>query len=187
MFPVPRRGTGSKSRQTYGRQRSFLDQEEGISSHEGGLVSEEELQDSPPQLKRGNSDLSNQPPMKRSSSGNSSGSLLPLLVRSNPQLELKDSSESKEQKAALKASHELWEVGQNHKFKDEIEYILDGIRSAKRLKIRRTSCIELGRSMLKHEFTTQVKAHQYMPVIFEIICNDRDPSAADHSITILKI
>jgi hypothetical protein len=42
-----------------------------------------------------------------------------------------------EQGAILKASHELREAGQNHRFKDEIEYILEGVRSRDRLSVRR--------------------------------------------------
>ncbi|KAF9357055.1 hypothetical protein BGX26_004305 [Mortierella sp. AD094] len=179
MPPVSRRGIGFKPRQTYGRQRSFLDQDEDISPHEDGALSEEELQHSHSQLKRGNSDLSTQPPMKRTSSKGGPGTPRPQFPRENSQQGLKGNEEGNEQKTALKASHELREAGQNHRFKDEIEYILDGIRATDRLKIRRTSCIELTRSMLRREFATQVRAHQYMPIIFEIISNDQDPACRD--------
>ncbi|KAF8931932.1 hypothetical protein BGZ58_007322, partial [Dissophora ornata] len=84
-----------------------------------------------------------------------------------------------DQKTALRASHELREAGQSHRFKDEIEYILDGIRSKDRLKIRRTSCLDLTRSMLKEKFVVQVRTHHYMPTIFEAIKYDQDPSCRD--------
>ncbi|KAF9906793.1 hypothetical protein EC991_000306 [Linnemannia zychae] len=77
--------------------------------------------------------------------------------------------------ATLKASHELREAGQNHKFRDEIEYILDGIRTKDRPKIRRTSCLDLVRSMLKHEFASLFRSFNYMPAIFETIRTDQDP------------
>ncbi|KAG0002455.1 hypothetical protein BGZ80_005717 [Entomortierella chlamydospora] len=175
MPPVSRRGTGFKPRQTYGQQRSFLDQDEDISSMEDEALSDEELQQSHSQLKRGNSDLSTQPPMKRTSSRGGPGTPGSQLSNENSQQSLRDIEEGNEQKTALKASHELREAGQNHRFKDEIEYILDGIRATDRLKIRRTSCIELTRSMLRREFAAQVRAHQYMPIIFEITSNDQDP------------
>ncbi|KAF9102560.1 hypothetical protein BGX29_004437 [Mortierella sp. GBA35] len=77
--------------------------------------------------------------------------------------------------AALKASHELREAGQNHQLRDEIEYILDGIRSKDRLKIRRSSCLDLARSMLKLEFAALIRTLDYMSIIFETIHTDRDP------------
>ncbi|KAF9153063.1 hypothetical protein BGX20_005003 [Mortierella sp. AD010] len=150
MPPVSRRGTGFKPRQTYGRQRSFLDQDEDISSNEDGALSDEELQQSHSQLKRGNSDLSTQPPMKRTSSRGGPGTSGSQLSDENSQQSLRDIEEGNEQKTALKASHELREAGQNH------------------------SCIELTRSMLRREFAAQVRAHQYMPIIFEITSNDQD-------------
>lgn len=41
-----------------------------------------------------------------------------------------------DQKIAL-TSHELRESGQSHRFRDEIEYVLDGIRNKDKLKVRR--------------------------------------------------
>ncbi|KAG0211504.1 hypothetical protein BGX33_004283 [Mortierella sp. NVP41] len=76
---------------------------------------------------------------------------------------------------SLKASHELREAGQNHQLRDEIEYILDGIRSKDRLKIRRSSCLDLARSMLKLEFAALIRTLDYMSIIFETIHTDRDP------------
>ncbi|KAF9433262.1 hypothetical protein BGZ76_009681 [Entomortierella beljakovae] len=171
MPPPPRRGNGSKLRQTYGRQRSFLDQE-------GEEEEEEEPKgpQSPPLLlKRGSSDMNIQPPLKRSSSGIRPDTTAPSISRTTSHQSMESIDENKEKETALKASHELREAGQNHKFKDEIEYIIDGIRTKDRRSIHRTSCIELTRSMLESEFMTQVKAHHYFPTVFEIIYNDEDP------------
>ncbi|KAF9141520.1 hypothetical protein BG015_001264 [Linnemannia schmuckeri] len=76
---------------------------------------------------------------------------------------------------ALRASHELREAGQSHQFRDEIEYILDGIRAKDRPKIRRTSCLDLLRSMLKLEFADLFRSNNYMSIVFETIRTDRDP------------
>ncbi|KAF9581059.1 hypothetical protein BGW38_002060 [Lunasporangiospora selenospora] len=78
-------------------------------------------------------------------------------------------------KTVLKASHELQEAGQSHRFKDEMEYVLSGIRDKDRPRIRRSSCLELTRSMLRKEFTSQLCAHDYMSVIFETTHKDEDP------------
>ncbi|KAF9133697.1 hypothetical protein BGW39_009177 [Mortierella sp. 14UC] len=159
MPPSPRKGTVLKSRQTYGRQRNFAGQQRDTSpSSEEPSLPRGSPSVSSPGLKRGGSDLDAPPALKRA--GSTIGSRASLILQDQ---------------AALKASHELREAGQNHQFKDEIEYILDGIRTKDRPKIRRTSCLDLVRSMLKQEFTRLFRSYNYMPVIFETIQTDRDP------------
>ncbi|KAG0269788.1 hypothetical protein BGZ95_001916 [Linnemannia exigua] len=157
MPPSPRKGTVLKSRQTYGRQRSFVDHDRDTSpSREANpSPSRDPSSVSSPGLKRGGSDLDAPPALKRA--GSTIGSRASL------------------DQAALKASHELREAGQNHQFRDEIEYILDGIRTKDRPKVRRTSCLDLVRSMLKQEFASLFRSYKYMPVIFETIRTDQDP------------
>ncbi|KAK3846175.1 MAG: wings apart-like protein regulation of heterochromatin-domain-containing protein [Linnemannia gamsii] len=160
MPPSPRKGTVLKSRQTYGRQRSFVGQDRDTSpSREASpSPSRNPSSVSSPGLKRGGSDLDAPPALKRA--GSTIGSRASLIIQDQ---------------AALKASHELREAGQNHQFRDEIEYILDGIRTKDKPKIRRTSCLDLVRSMLKQEFASLFRSCNYMPVIFETIRTDRDP------------
>ncbi|KAG0205589.1 hypothetical protein BGX28_002794 [Mortierella sp. GBA30] len=124
-------------------------------------------------LKRGSSDTLHSPAVKRGSSCFTQGSAKSSFSRSLPR--------KNGQGFSLKASHELREAGQSHKFKDEIEYIMDGLRTKDSLRIRRTRsvilafCLELTRSMLKDDFTDQVRAHQYMPAIVEATHTDHDP------------
>ncbi|KAI8596987.1 wings apart-like protein regulation of heterochromatin-domain-containing protein [Dissophora ornata] len=176
MLPVPRKGTGSRPRQTYGRQRSVLGQDNVASQSMNQQVSEDQPHPhSLSPLKRANPDVSALPAMKRSASRSGSPSLRISLSGASYQQGSNDGGEISDQKTALRASHELREAGQSHRFKDEIEYILDGIRSKDRLKIRRTSCLDLTRSMLKEKFVVQVRTHHYMPTIFEAIKYDQDP------------
>ncbi|KAF9540258.1 hypothetical protein EC957_004460 [Mortierella hygrophila] len=164
MPPSPRKGTVPKSRQTYGRQRSIVGQRDWDTSPPSPLEVNTTAASLPrgsssissPILKRGGSDLDSPPVLKRAGS---------TIVPRAP-LDLQ---------AALRASHELRETGQNHQFRDEIEYILDGIRTKDRPKIRRTSCLDLARSMLKLEFADLFRFHNYMSVVFETIRTDRDP------------
>ncbi|KAF9936542.1 hypothetical protein BGZ65_002300 [Modicella reniformis] len=161
---APRRNAASKPRHTYGRQRNFLDQDEGT-------VDTGDFNDQPPRpntlspLKRMNTDLGSPVAFKRISSRSS---YWPMLSGTNL---LQGSNDY----GASTASHELRETGQSHRFKDEIEDVLDGIRSKDKSRVRRISCLDLVRSMLEPEFAAQVRSHQYMPAIFETIHDDRDP------------
>ncbi|KAF9910676.1 hypothetical protein BX616_010805 [Lobosporangium transversale] len=189
MPPRPRKTLGFMPRQTYGRQRSFLDQQEPIDNQLGDeeLCKNSDIQQSSLSsltlpLKRINSDISILPAIKRGGIQSN---------RFNPHAYSTVSNTccqgSKEQSATLKASHELREVGQGHRFKDEIEYVMEGVRSKDKLKIRQSSCLELARLMLKKEFVEQVRTHQYMPIIFEAIHHDQDPFVFSCSILMLGI
>ncbi|KAF8938513.1 hypothetical protein BGZ47_008544 [Haplosporangium gracile] len=165
MPPSPRKGTVLKPRQTYGRQRSIVGQRDRDANPPSPrevdtsitLLSGNSSSISPSVLKRGGSDLDLPPALKRA--GSTIGPRAPVDLQ-----------------AALRASHELREAGQSHQFRDEIEYILDGIRTKDRPKIRRTSCLDLLRSMLKLEFADLFRSYNYMPIVFETIRTDRDPS-----------
>ncbi|KAF9133950.1 hypothetical protein BGX30_012102 [Mortierella sp. GBA39] len=164
MPPSPRKGTVPKPRQTYGRQRSIVGQRDRDTSPPSPSEVDTTTASLPrvsssvssPILKRGGSDLDSPPILKRAGS----------TITPRAPLDLQ---------AALRASHELREAGQNHQFIDEIEYILDGIRTKDRPKIRRTSCLDLVRSMLKLEFADLFRFHNYMSTVFETIRTDRDP------------
>ncbi|KAG9071047.1 hypothetical protein KI688_008590 [Linnemannia hyalina] len=164
MPPSPRKGTVPKPRQTYGRQRSIVGQRDRDTSPPSPSEANTTAASLPrgsssvssPILKRGGSDLDSPPVLKRAGS----------TIAPRAPLDLQ---------AALRASHELREAGQNHQFRDEIEYILDGIRTKDRPKIRRTSCLDLVRSMLKLEFADLFRFHNYMSTVFETIRTDRDP------------
>ncbi|KAG0063645.1 hypothetical protein BGZ89_009739 [Linnemannia elongata] len=164
MPPSPRKGTVLKPRQTYGRQRSIVGQRESDTNPPSptevnaaaASLSRGSSSVTSPVLKRGGSDLDSPPALKRAGS----------TIAPRTPLDLQ---------AALRASHELREAGQNHQFRDEIEYILDGIRTKDRPKVRRTSCLDLVRSMLRLEFADLFRLHNYMSIVFETIRTDRDP------------
>ncbi|KAG0257407.1 hypothetical protein BG011_003966 [Mortierella polycephala] len=181
MPPALRKGISSKSRQTYGRQRSFLEQDETVALVEDNLRDPQEDRlaiYSHPGLaqKRRGENLESPSTLKRTGSFTGSESLKASLSRANSRQSLKIGGNTvQEGNSALKASHELREAGQSHRFKDNIEYIMEGIRTKDRVKIRRASCLELARSMLEEDFLRHVKAYHYMPIIFETIHNDKDP------------
>ncbi|KAG0235841.1 hypothetical protein BGW41_000633 [Actinomortierella wolfii] len=54
------------------------------------------------------------------------------------------SSTLEEQQKSLRASHELQEAGQGHRFQDELEYLLEGIQERERLQVRRQRLVNLA-------------------------------------------
>ncbi|KAF9388999.1 hypothetical protein CPC16_006121 [Podila verticillata] len=110
------------------------------------------------------------------------------LSRGNSQLSIKASQElGNSPRSSLRASHELREAGQNHRFKDEIEYILDGLRSKDRVRVRQSCCIDLLRSMLKSEFLGLVKAYRYMDTIYDLIREDTNPIVVSSLVLMLGL
>ncbi|GJJ73723.1 hypothetical protein EMPS_06081 [Entomortierella parvispora] len=172
---MPRRGVNTKSpRLTYSRQRS-------LAEHDGNVLDlGDTSSDSEPaqSLPSPAFTLSPTSPgvggLKRSRSSRSSLGLHDPISRTSSQSSL-SKRENNEQRVALKASHELRESGQSHRFRDEMDYTLEGVRNKDKLKIRRVSCLELAKSMLKQEFLIQIRTHHYMPKVFEAIREDRDP------------
>ncbi|KAG0234120.1 hypothetical protein BGX31_004672, partial [Mortierella sp. GBA43] len=167
MPPIPRRNVAAKPRYTYGRERSVMDQDEATTTLEENEDQGQSSTISP--LKRMSlDDVSSRPANKRMASG----AFCPTLSGARQQY---GSLESNDQGGILKAPHELQEAGNSHRIRDEIEYVLDGVKSKGMLKVRRASCLDLVRSMLKPEFAAHIKMHHYMPVIFESTYDDHDP------------
>ncbi|KAG0017459.1 hypothetical protein BGZ82_000754 [Podila clonocystis] len=106
-------------------------------------------------------------------------------------------------RSSLRALHELREAGQNHRFKDEIEYILDGLKNKGRVRVLQSwlvnrksrrywlsymiSCIDLLRSMLKTEFLGLVKTYRYMDTIYDLIREDTNPIVVSSLILMLGL
>ncbi|KAF9177718.1 hypothetical protein BGZ51_008450 [Haplosporangium sp. Z 767] len=181
MPPALQKGISSRSKKTYGRQRSSLEQDEAVALVEDNL--RDPLEDRPAlsshlglAQKRRGGNLESPSTLKRTGSFTGFGSLKKPLPRTNSRQNLKIGGNNVQgENSALKASHELREAGQNHRFKDNIEYIMEGVRTKDKVKIRRASCLELARSMLDEDFLGCVKTYHYMPTIFETIHHDKDP------------
>nr|CAG8581406.1 4923_t:CDS:10 [Entrophospora candida] len=73
-----------------------------------------------------------------------------------------------------KTSHVLREVGENSRFTDEMNYILDGLRSSQPLNVRRTSGMELAQKLLNKEFLLKIRAHNYIPKIYSNLIAHKD-------------
>ncbi|KAF9413758.1 hypothetical protein BGZ94_000630 [Podila epigama] len=118
-MPMAPRAT-ARPRQTYGRQRSHLGEEDETTDT---FVATSSLQS--PRKSRSISSLEGT--MDQAGPGSP-----PLKVRSlsrgSSQLSIKESQDiANSAKASLRASHELREAGQNNRFRDEIGYILEGL------------------------------------------------------------
>ncbi|KAF9180438.1 hypothetical protein BGZ50_006243 [Haplosporangium sp. Z 11] len=135
MPPALQKGISSRSKKTYGRQRSSLEQDEAVALVEDNL--RDPLEDRPAlsshlglAQKRRGGNLESPSTLKRTGSFTGFGSLKKPLPRTNSRQNLKIGGNNVQgENSALKASHELREAGQNHRFKDNIEYIMEGVRT----------------------------------------------------------
>ncbi|KAG0329530.1 hypothetical protein BGZ99_001532 [Dissophora globulifera] len=180
MSPPSRKGVGLIPKQTYGKRRSFQGQDglASISTTEQPFDGRQPISLSP--LKRRNSGLTAIPAVKRRVSGGGSGTLKSVSAKSSSQQVSNTYDKLDDDKTAIRAPHELKEAGQSHRFKDDIEYMLEGIRSTDRLRVRRTSSLDLARSMLNKDFVGLIGMHHYTPIIFEALYEDRDPDPQLH-------
>ncbi|KAG0306324.1 hypothetical protein BGZ98_002618 [Dissophora globulifera] len=180
MSPPSRKGVGLIPKQTYGKRRSFKGQDglASISTTEQPFDGRQPISLSP--LKRRNSGLTAIPAIKRRVSGGGSGTLKPASAKSSSQQVSNTYDKLDDDRTAIRAPHELREAGQSHRFKDDIEYMLEGIRSTDRLRVRRTSSLDLARSMLNKDFVGLIGMHHYTPIIFEALYEDRDPDPQLH-------
>ncbi|ORX88394.1 hypothetical protein K493DRAFT_411035, partial [Basidiobolus meristosporus CBS 931.73] len=74
----------------------------------------------------------------------------------------------------LKSQHELRELGESKRFNDEMEYVLGGLDPEQSLSVRRTSCLELTRKLLSGSFSMKLRAHNFIPKIYELLREQND-------------
>ncbi|KAK9766823.1 hypothetical protein K7432_003814 [Basidiobolus ranarum] len=74
----------------------------------------------------------------------------------------------------LKSQHELRELGESKRFNDEMEYVLGGLDPTQSLSVRRTSCLELARKLLSGNFSMKLRAHNFIPKIYELLREQND-------------
>ncbi|CAG8621321.1 357_t:CDS:10 [Ambispora gerdemannii] len=82
--------------------------------------------------------------------------------------------ELESKRKSFKSIHELREQGENKRFTDEIEYILDGIREAQPVNVRRASVLVLAQKLLKTEFMTKIRSHHYIPKLYDTLVTQDD-------------
>ncbi|CAH1764049.1 5583_t:CDS:10 [Entrophospora sp. SA101] len=85
-----------------------------------------------------------------------------------------------------KTSHVLREVGENSRFTDEMNYILDGLRSSQPLNVRRTSGMELAQKLLNKEFLLKIRAHNYIPKIYSNLIAHKDTDKHNSEFLLLE-
>ncbi|CAG8514217.1 7020_t:CDS:10 [Ambispora leptoticha] len=82
--------------------------------------------------------------------------------------------ELESKRKSFKSIHELREQGENKRFTDEIEYILDGIQESQPVNVRRASVLVLAQKLLKTEFMTKVRSHHYIPKLYDTLVSQDD-------------
>ncbi|KAL6607271.1 wings apart-like protein regulation of heterochromatin-domain-containing protein [Neocallimastix sp. 'constans'] len=92
-----------------------------------------------------------------------------------------DSEESEEEdidsvnkKKKVKSLFELKELGENKKFKDEIDYLLDGLSEKQTTTAKRLSCIDLCKKLSESDFILNLRAYGYIPQLYKILSNEKD-------------
>ncbi|KAK9473754.1 wings apart-like protein regulation of heterochromatin-domain-containing protein [Dipodascopsis tothii] len=86
-------------------------------------------------------------------------------------------SGSEEDDIKVKSIHELRESGQNSRFLDEVEYLLDGIRPGAALASRRTTYLELATKLADKTFFNKFKATEFAPRLFMGLADETDEVA----------
>ncbi|ORX80486.1 hypothetical protein BCR32DRAFT_268854 [Anaeromyces robustus] len=92
-----------------------------------------------------------------------------------------DDSESEEEdldssnkNKKIKSLFELKELGENKKFKDEIDYLLDGLSEKQTTTAKRLSCIDLCKKLSESDFILNLRAYGYISQIYKILSNEKD-------------
>jgi len=92
-----------------------------------------------------------------------------------------DSEESEEEdldpknkNKKVKSMFELKELGENKKFKDEIDYLLDGLAEKQTTTTKRLSCIDLCKKLSESDFILNLRAYGYIPQLYKILSNEKD-------------
>ncbi|KAG9284298.1 hypothetical protein G9A89_002108 [Geosiphon pyriformis] len=84
-------------------------------------------------------------------------------------------TELEPKRKGVKSIHELREQGENKRFTDEMEYLLDGLQDEQPLNVRRTSGLALCQKLLKPQFLMKIRFHNFVPRIYEILMLQQDP------------
>ncbi|OUM63764.1 hypothetical protein PIROE2DRAFT_61084 [Piromyces sp. E2] len=82
--------------------------------------------------------------------------------------------DSKNKNKKVKSMFELKELGENKKFKDEIDYLLDGLAENQTTTTKRLSCIDLCKKLSESDFILNLRAYGYIPQLYKILSNEKD-------------
>ncbi|KAJ3085390.1 hypothetical protein HK102_014211, partial [Quaeritorhiza haematococci] len=88
---------------------------------------------------------------------------------------LDSSDDEDDHKKEVKSIHELREAGETKRFTDEMEYILDGLRDDQPLSVKRSSCLEFANKIMSGAFLMKVRAHDFVPRVYESLHLEVDP------------
>lgn len=77
-------------------------------------------------------------------------------------------------KESMKKVFELKESGETKRFSDEMEFLLDGLKTDQSIGIRRSSCLDLCRKFLSGSFAMKVRAHNFIHKIYTLLRGSDD-------------
>ncbi|ORX59846.1 hypothetical protein BCR36DRAFT_274009 [Piromyces finnis] len=82
--------------------------------------------------------------------------------------------DSKNKNKKVKSMFELKELGENKKFKDEIDYLLDGLTENQTTTTKRLSCIDLCKKLSESDFILNLRAYGFIPQLYKILSKEKD-------------
>nr|KAJ3423241.1 hypothetical protein HK105_007577 [Polyrhizophydium stewartii] len=75
----------------------------------------------------------------------------------------------------VRSIHELRQAGETQRFKDEMQYFIDGLAPQQQPRVRKCTAIELCRKLTNEKFVGNIRAHTFTKSVFELLTAVEDP------------
>ncbi|KAL2916868.1 hypothetical protein HK105_203647 [Polyrhizophydium stewartii] len=84
-------------------------------------------------------------------------------------------SSSDDEGIKVRSIHELRQAGETQRFKDEMQYFIDGLAPQQQPRVRKCTAIELCRKLTNEKFVGNIRAHTFTKSVFELLTAVEDP------------